>query len=83
MTLDYEKLIEAMAIAKYNEPNHFKKDIWEKCPELTKKIFQESAKIVFAALQNNLPEITLNLHEDLTLNEEKAKLWDGLKNLGR
>ncbi len=72
MTLDKQKLIDAMA-----KPIHEGHScmIWEEARML--------AKAAFAALQDNMPEITLNLHEDITLNEEKAKLWDKLKNLGR
>ncbi len=83
MTLDKQKLIDVMAQAIRNanmpaNPNH------ELCQSHE---YIEGSRILanaaFAALQDNLPEITLNLHEDLTLNEEKAKLWDKLKSLGK
>lgn len=70
MTLDYKKLILVMARTYTDAPFPSNNSIKR----------MEAALI---ALQNNMPEITLNLHEDLTLNEEKAKLWDKLKVLGR
>ncbi len=79
MTLDKQKLIDAMAQAIRSTPVGEHDDAPHEYI-IGSRILAQTA---FIALQDNLPEITLNLHEDLTLNEEKAKLWDGLKGLGK
>ncbi len=83
MTLDKQKLIEAMAQGMWGACNNEGTYILAGRRGIKTYFPKILAEAAFKALQDNLPEITLNLHEDLTLNEEKAKLWDGLKGLGR
>ncbi len=77
--IDKNKLIDAMAEAKYNMPLHFKKPIWEDTTPETRQTFRESAEAALTALCNELPEA-----EQIDRFEDNSpELYSQLKELGK
>lgn len=87
MTLDKDKLIEAMAKAmlKYNNfdedcvPLGTFKEEWE----ISKHHWLAMAGAVLKALQDYMPAIDKTTCDDLALYYHESQLWNELKNLGK